>query len=84
MEILDIILIVPGLIFLAWGLWGLKQGKMGPPLLIAAMMGKEWGFTYRKNENEEGYWASIAAALIIAFVWFAIIIAYLYDKYTHQ
>ena len=81
MEVLDIVLIVPGLIFLAYGLWGLKKGKIGPPLLFAALMRKEWGFAYGKDE--EGYYASIFFYFFFAFVWFIILIAYFYYKYVH-
>ena len=80
MEILDIILFIPGLFFLSSSFWGLKKGKIGPPLIITAFMGKDMGFAYKRNESIHGYWASICIYLLIAFVLFVAAIVYLYCK----
>ena len=75
-DLLDIVLFVPGLCFLTIALYGMKRGKVGPPGLIAVAKNYDWGETDSKHEG--GYWTSIAIYLIIAFVLFSVAIANLF------
>ena len=75
-DILDIILFVPGLCFLAIALYGMKHGKVAPPGLVAAAKNYDWGETDSKHES--GYWTSIVIYLIIAFVLISVAIANLF------
>ena len=83
MEIFDLILIIPGLIFLSYCMWGLKKGRIGPPLIFAAFIGKEMGFKYKRNEDMQGYWGSILIYLFIALVLFVVAITYFYVDNIH-
>jgi len=69
MEIFNIIYFVPGLLFLAIALYGLKVGKTQAPALFG---GKLYG------KNESNYWAIIVFYFILSFVLFVVFIAYLY------
>jgi hypothetical protein len=75
-DLLDVALFVPGVCFLAIALYGIKRGKVAPPLPIAIAKNYDWGQT--DSKDKDGYWTSIVIYLIIAFVLFSVAIANLF------
>jgi len=72
-DLLDIVLFVPGLAFLVIALYGIKRGKIPPPGIIAVAKNYDWG--QNDNIDDPKFWTSIAIYLIIAIIFFAFAIA---------